>query len=104
MVEAGEDAALVVERMARETRNFAAMRAAEEEQSPRLADRPGDDAAMEAVVEVPQPVQAPAAADDTSFRRARMGVAVAFALLLVLVWIVQRRSAAERQGGGRWTK
>jgi len=101
MVEENEDAAFVTERIERETRNFAAMRAAEDSrQKSSPAQLSADDAATDesVVMVVPPPVQTRPADADTAFRHARLGVTAALVLLLMLVWIIQRRSTAS--GGG----
>ena len=46
---------------------------------------------LEATVAVPPPPPAPPVDPETAYRRARLGVVAAIALVLLLVWIVQRR-------------
>ena len=61
--------------------------------TPRVDNPPADDpAAQEAVVVVPsaQPPSPPEA--DASFRKARLGCVAVIVLVLILLWIRQRRS------------
>ena len=46
---------------------------------------------LEATVAVPPPAPKPPVDPETAYRRARLGVVAAIALVLLLVWIVQRR-------------
>ena len=103
MVEANEDALSVTMKIRSETR--AAKLRAEAERAAAGADElrapsPAQpavghgrlDASAEAHVSVPPPAQSHRPVDaDTAFRRARLGFVAALALVLLLVWIMQRR-------------
>ena len=106
MVEANEDAMAVTMKIRRETRVAKERAEAERAASPagELALPPpvpsatpvaASDAAV-AHVAVPAPPPSRPVDADTAFRRARLGVAAALALVLLLVWIMQRRARPPR--------
>ena len=102
MVDVNEDALAVTMKIRRETRvakdRAVAERAASAGElalpppvpsaSPRSAP---PSLSLEATVAVPPPPPAPPVAPETALRRARLGVVATIALVLLLVWIVQRR-------------
>ena len=111
MVEVNEDALAVTMKIRRETRVAKERAEAErafarqgELQVPapvpgeRPAPAPSDDAVVQ--VAVPPPVTHRPVDAETSFRRARLGVVAALALVLLLVWIMQRRARRLGSVGG----
>ena len=102
MVEASEDALAVTMKIRRETRvakeHADAERAASASGALALPPPvPGVAAPSLAVApaahaEVPPPAPAKPIDADTAFRHARLGVVAAIALVLLLVWIAQRRA------------
>ena len=95
MVEASADPEVVTSRIKRETRDAAVEReqeAAMAAESPVMAVE-GPSAvgalAVETVPSAPPPTPVDA---DTAFRRGRLGVVAAIVLVLMWVWIRQRRS------------
>ena len=103
MVEVNEDALAVTMKIRRETRvakdramaEVAAGQSGELQLPPpvpgaRSAPMPSADAAAQVAVPPPAPHRPVDA--ETSFRRARLGVVAALALVLLLVWIMQRRA------------
>ena len=95
MVEANADPEVVTSRIKRETRDAAAERereAAMAVESPVMAVE-GPSAAGSLAVETIPPAPPPPPVDaDTAFRRGRLGVVAAIVLVLMWVWIRQRRS------------
>ena len=104
MVEASEDALAVTMKIRRETR-VAKERADAERAFARQGElqtpppAPGElrtaaspSAGQTAHVAVPPPAPRRPVDAETSFRRARLGVVAAIALVLLLVWIMQRRA------------
>jgi len=103
MVEVNEDALAVTMKIRRETRVAKDRSAAERSASagelalpppvPSAAPRTVPPSlSLEAAVSVPPPVPSPPVDPETAFRRARLGVVAAIALVLLLVWIAQRRA------------
>lgn len=101
MVEANEDATAVTMKIRRETRVAKERAAAERATTPsgELALPPPvpstvpatPAATPEATVAVPAPPPSRPVDADASFRRARLGLVAALVLVLLLVWIMQRR-------------
>jgi hypothetical protein len=95
MVEANADPEVVTSRIKRETRDAAAERereAAMAVESPVMAVE-GSSAAGSLAVETIPPAPPPPPVDAaTAFRRGRLGVVAAIVLVLMWVWIRQRRS------------
>ena len=95
MVEANADPEVVTSRIRRETRDAAAERERElamAVESPAIAVEEASAAgtlAVETVPSSPPPTPVDAA---TAFRRGRLGVVAAIVLVLMWVWIRQRRS------------
>jgi len=106
MVDVNEDAQAVTMKILRETRvareHAEAERAATQSGELQLPPpvpgvsrpRPGE---LESHVEVPAgPVRARPVDGEAAYRRARLGVVAAIVLVLMLVWLVQRRASASR--------
>ena len=105
MVEVNEDALAVTMKIRRETRVAKDRAAAERAASsgelalpPPVPSAAPRSASLEATVSVPSAPATPATPIDqeTAFRRARLGIAAAIALAILLVWIMQRRAASRR--------
>lgn len=104
MVDVNEDATAVTMKIRRETRVAKEMVAAERAVAPsgELVLPPpipstvpaSPTATPETTVAVPAPPPSRPIDADTAFRRARLGVVAALALVLLLVWIMQRRARA----------
>ena len=93
MVEANADPEVVTSRIRRETRDAAAEReqeAALAGESPSMATKAPAAGAL-AVESVPSPPLPPPVDAQTAFRRGRLGVVAAIVLVLLWVWIRQRR-------------
>ena len=103
MVEANEDPLAVTMKIRRETR-MAKERAMTEQATapsgelalppPIPGTVPFTPAASEAHAAVPAPAPAKPVDADAAFRRARLGIVAVIALVLLLVWIAQRRARA----------
>jgi len=102
MVESNEDALSVTMKIRRETRvakdRAVAERAASADELalpppvPSAAPRTAPPSlSLEATVAVPPPAPKPPVDPEAAYRRARLGIVAAIALVLLLVWIVQRR-------------
>jgi hypothetical protein len=103
MVEAKEDALAVTMKIRRESRVAEERALAEQAASPsgELAlpppvpgTTPFPPAASEAHVAVPPPASAKPVDADTAYRRARLGIVAVVVLVLLFVWIAQRRARA----------
>lgn len=103
MVEANEDPLAVTMKIRRESRMAEEHALAEQAASPsgELAlpppvpgTVPPSPAAPEARIAVPAPAPAKPVDADTAFRRARLGIVAVIALVLLFVWIAQRRARA----------
>ena len=103
MVEAKEDALAVTMKIRRESRVAEERALAEQAASPsgELAlpppvpgTTPFPPAASEAHVAVPPPAPAKPVDADTAYRRARLGIVAVVVLVLLFVWIAQRRARA----------
>jgi len=103
MVEASEDSLAVTMKIRRETRVAKERAQAEQAASPPGVlslppPAPGADrfspAALEAHAAVPAPSPAKPVDADTAFRRARLGIVAVIVLVLLFVWVVQRRARA----------
>lgn len=95
MVEANTDPEVVTSRIKRETRDAAAERERESAmvvESPAMAVEEPSDAGTLAVETVPSTPPSPPVDAATAFRRGRLGVVAAIVLVLMWVWIRQRRS------------
>ena len=103
MVEANEDPLAVTMKIRRETR-MAKERAMSEQVSapsgelalppPIPGTVPFSPATAKTQVAVPSPSPAKPVDADAAFRRARLGIVAVIALVLLLVWIAQRRARA----------
>ena len=103
MVEAKEDALAVTMKIRRESRVAEEHAMAEQaaSQSGELAlpppvpgTVPFSPAASEAHISVPASAPAKPVDADTAFRRARLGIVAVIVLVLLFVWIAQRRASA----------
>ena len=103
MVEASEDSLAVTMKIRRETRVAKERALAEQAASPsgELAlppPTPGTDtfsrAAPESYAAVPASSPAKPVDADTAFRRARLGIVAVIVLVLLFVWVAQRRARA----------
>ena len=103
MVEASEDSLAVTMKIRRETRVAKERALAEQAASPsgELAlppPAPGTDtfsrAAPESYAAVPASSPAKPVDADTAFRRARLGIVAVIVLVLLFVWVAQRRARA----------
>ena len=105
MVDASADALAVTMKIRRETRVAKEQALAEQASAPSgelalpppipgVVPRQSVETAAHMVVAPPEPAKPVDA--DTAFRRARLGFVSAIVLVLLLVWIVQRRVGASR--------
>ena len=103
MVDAKEDALAVTMKIRRETRVADERALAEQSASPsgELAMPPPipgtvpfSHAATKTQISVPQHAPAKPVDADTAFRRARLGIVAVIVLVLLFVWIAQRRAQA----------
>ena len=103
MVEANEDPLAVTMKIRRESRVAEERALAEQAASPsgELALPPPvpgtthiSPAALEVHTAVPPPAPARQVDADTAFRRARLGIVAVIVLVLLFVWVAQRRARA----------
>lgn len=95
MVEANTDPEVVTSRIKRETRDAAAERereAAMAVETPSMAVEDPSAVGTLAVETVPSAPPPPPVDAATAFRRGRLGIVAAIVLVLMWVWIRQRRS------------
>ncbi len=96
MVEASEDPSVVIARQEREMRAARETSAAAKmlTPSPSSVQPPGELADSTAAIAIEPPARTVGVSAEEAFRRGRLGAVAAISLVLILVWIRQRRNAA----------